>query len=63
MAKLALEHDLNTNLVFRSRRQYRARHFGPVDGTPAVGVELLPMVNADWGRPLSRYSPAARATE
>lgn len=46
MAKLALEHGLNTNLVFRWRRQYRAGHFGPVGAAPVAGVKLLPVVNA-----------------
>jgi transposase len=47
VAKLALEHGLNTNLVFRWRRQYRAGHFGPVGAASAAGVKLLPVVNAN----------------
>lgn len=46
VAKLALEHGLNTNLVFRWRRQYRAGHFGAVDAAPVTAVKLLPVVNA-----------------
>lgn len=46
VAKLALEHGLNTNLVFRWRRQYRAGHFGAVESAPVTGVRLLPVINA-----------------
>lgn len=46
VAKLALEHGLNTNLVFRWRRQFRAGHFGAADSAPVTGVKLLPVVNA-----------------
>jgi transposase len=46
VAKLALEHGLNANLVFRWRRQYRAGHFGAVEPLPVTGVKLLPVVNA-----------------
>ena len=45
VAKLALEHGVNTNLLFRWRRQYRAGKFGVPDSTllptpvpPAVPV-------------------------
>lgn len=63
VAKLALEHGLNTNLVFRWRRQYRAGHFGPVEpaysGT-VPAVKLLPVVNAKLassGNQMQSFAP------
>ena len=50
VSKVALEHGLNTNLLFRWRRQYRAGHFGAVESPiPACvpGVKLLPVMSAD----------------
>ncbi|XDA04444.1 transposase (plasmid) [Cupriavidus sp. Agwp_2] len=42
VSKLALEHGLNVNMVFRWRRMYRAGHFG----APEVANDplLLPVV-------------------
>nr|WP_115713854.1 transposase [Cupriavidus taiwanensis] len=42
VSKLALEHGLNVNMVFRWRRMYRAGHFG----TPEVANDplLLPVI-------------------
>ncbi|WP_249221569.1 transposase [Cupriavidus sp. KK10] len=44
VSKLALEHGLNVNMVFRWRRMYRAGHFGP----PEVAHDplLLPVIVA-----------------
>nr|WP_157648285.1 transposase [Burkholderia ubonensis] len=36
VSKLALEHSLNANLLFRWRRQYRAGLFGMPDATPVM---------------------------
>ena len=47
VSKLALEHGLNTNLLFRWRRQYRAGHFGSVDSANTIAapaVKLLPVI-------------------
>jgi len=59
VAKLALEHGVNANLLFKWRRQYRAGKFGPPDpahlagpsdddlpigaSQPALAVTLLPV--------------------
>ena len=57
VSKIALEHGLNTNLVFRWRRQYRAGYFGPCEsaieamsGSDSKTVKLLPVINADLAR-------------
>ncbi len=44
VAKLALEHGLNTNLLFKWRRQYRAGDFGAPDPAhvPAPSAPELP---------------------
>ncbi|NTY41589.1 transposase [Burkholderia diffusa] len=43
VSKLALEHGLNANQLFRWRRQYRAGLFGTSDATPA----MLPITVVD----------------
>jgi transposase len=45
VAKLALEHGVNTNLLFKWRRQYRSGKFGVPDST-----HLLPTVAVSGGR-------------
>ncbi len=54
VSKVALEHGLNTNLLFRWRRQYRSGCFGPCEptteamsGSEDKTVKLLPVINAD----------------
>lgn len=66
VAKLALEHGLNTNLVFRWRRQYRAGHFGPVAlaGCGAIpGVKLLAVVNAKVASAAEPMQPSSAVIE
>ena len=63
VAKLALEHGLNTNLVFRWRRQYRAGHFGSVDAAAPAGVKLLPVVNAKVASVPERMQASAPVIE
>jgi transposase len=54
VAKLALKHGLNANLLFRWRRQYRSGDFGasaaeqPATTEPghAAALELLPVLNS-----------------
>jgi len=41
VAKLALEHGVNTNLLFKWRRDYRAGKFGVLDPAHAV-IEAVP---------------------
>lgn len=45
MARLALEHRLNANMLFRWRRQYRAGKFGPPDAAhlPSPNGRELPV--------------------
>ena len=67
VSKIALEHGLNTNLVFRWRRQYRAGYFGPSasamqapSGSVGKTVKLLPVINADLAcKPKSRTRSVA----
>ena len=42
VAKLAQEHRINTNLLFKWRRHYRAGRFGAVEQEVAVAVAPLP---------------------
>ena len=53
VAKLALEHGVNTNLLFKWRRQYRAGDFGAPDpahlaasSSPELPVAVNALVNA-----------------
>lgn len=46
VAQLALQHGLNTNMVFKWRRQLRA---GLLDQAKLVAVTLAPMVSAQPG--------------
>lgn len=41
VAKLALRYGLNTNMVFKWRRQYRAGQFDTNDDAKAVGIQPL----------------------
>lgn len=48
VAKLALTHGINANLLFKWRRQYRAGKFGAVSptnatGAPSLTTKLLPV--------------------
>lgn len=46
VSKLAREHDLNTNMLFRWRRQYRAGElYAPVDSAPTLLPVSLVMQN------------------
>ena len=53
VAKLALAHGLNTNLLFKWRRQYRAGQFGVPDPAHAVTLALA----SEAPPPLSPVSP------
>jgi transposase len=55
VAKLAQEHRINTNLLFKWRRHYRAGKFGAVEQevaavvplpTPAAPFQLLPVIES-----------------
>ena len=50
VAKLALEHGVNTNLLFKWRREYRAGKFGTADLAPTVTKvveKLAPVMPTD----------------
>jgi transposase len=53
VAKLALAHGLNTNLLFKWRRQYRAGRFGVPDPAHAVTLGSEPPTRP----PVSQASP------
>lgn len=66
VAKLALTHGLNANLLFKWRRQYRAGKFGAIAPEGAAGMalpavaRLLPVVavpEADTARDAERTPP------
>ena len=45
VSKLAAKHGINTNMVFKWRRQYRAGYFGvPGNGVVTAPVTLIPVV-------------------
>jgi len=48
VAKLALKHGINANMLFKWRRQYRAGRFGTAaeDAALSVPMKLLPVVTA-----------------
>lgn len=58
VAKLALEHGINTNLLFKWRRHYRAGWFGELesDHLPIPGTQVFEMPNL---LPVMTVSPAA----
>ena len=67
VAKLGLEHGVNTNLLFKWRREYRAGKFGPPDPTHVLTLIAPDLPVAATGREtavtlLPVHAPTAEGT-
>lgn len=69
VAKLALEHGINANMLFKWRRHYRAGKFGTIDQeaaaavpvpAPAAPFQLLPVIESMVSVTPDVDAPAAR---
>ncbi len=60
VSKLAAKHDINANMVFKWRRQYRAGYFGvPGTGPRTAPVTLIPVLTPA----VSERQPSVRPSE
>lgn len=62
VAKLALRYGLNTNMVFKWRRQYRAGQFEPHGDAKEVGIPSQPLFLPVIAEPAPVKTRAAKAT-
>lgn len=64
VAKLALKHGINANMLFKWRRQYRAGQFGVAEKyAVAESVTLLPVVTGTISKPKPAMTPVGSMIE